>query len=56
MPQLIFGLMLWAISNTYNTDNRTIQFEQNTGAFYVDAPVGVFRFNGQSPTTWTKIK
>jgi len=38
-----------------NKEQRTIQFENGTGAFYVDSPVGVFRFNGPSPNTWTKI-
>jgi hypothetical protein len=38
-----------------NKDQRTIQFEQGTGAFFIDSPVGVFRFNGPSPNTWTKI-
>jgi hypothetical protein len=46
----------WATTDL-NSDNRTIQFEDNsTGAFYIDTPVGVFRFNGPSPNTWTKIK
>ncbi len=44
----------WAVGNI-NNDNRTIQFEDGTGAFYIDTPVGVFRFNGPSPNTWTKI-
>lgn len=39
-----------------NYDNRTIQYENGTGVFYIDAPVGVFRFNGPSPNTFTKIK
>jgi hypothetical protein len=45
----------WAVGNIDN-GQRTIQFEDGTGAFYVDAPVGVFRFSGASSNSWTKIK
>jgi hypothetical protein len=47
----------WATGGL-DTGNRTIQFEEGTGAFYIDAPVGVFRFSGPAPagTTWQRIK
>jgi hypothetical protein len=45
----------WATS-VADTNNRTIQFEDGTGAFYIDSPIGVFRFTGPSTATWTKIK
>jgi hypothetical protein len=47
----------WAISNVDN-GNRTIQYEEGTGAFYIDSPVGVFRFSGPTPSgaTWARIK
>ncbi len=38
-----------------DTGNRTIQFE-DTGAVYIDSPLGVFRFSNASSGTWTKIK
>ncbi len=42
---------------TTNIDagNRTIQFE-DSGAVYIDSPLGVFRFSNTSSGTWTKIK
>jgi hypothetical protein len=43
----------WAIGNI-DTNNRTIQYE-DTGAFYIDSPIGVFRFTGPSTSQWTKI-
>jgi hypothetical protein len=43
----------WATS-AINKDQRTIQFESGTGAFYIDSPVGVFRFEPSSGR-WTKI-
>lgn len=49
------GAIGWATSNI-DSGNRTIQFEESTGAFYIDAPVGVFRFSGGSNPTWTRIK
>ncbi|MCB9455576.1 MAG: hypothetical protein H6671_06285 [Anaerolineaceae bacterium] len=49
------GAIGWATGNI-DSGNRTIQFEENTGAFYIDAPVGVFRFSGGSNPTWTRIK
>jgi hypothetical protein len=49
------GALGWATSGL-NRDQRTIQFEEGTGAFYIDAPVGVFRFSDPQTRTWTKIK
>jgi hypothetical protein len=43
----------WATS-PINKDQRTIQFESGTGVFYIDSPVGVFRFEPSSGK-WTKI-
>ncbi len=42
---------------TTNIDlgNRTIQFE-DSGAVYIDSPLGVFRFSNASSGTWMKIK
>jgi hypothetical protein len=42
---------------TTNIDagNRSLQFE-DTGAVYIDSPIGVFRFSNTSGGTWTKIK
>jgi len=37
-----------------DTGNRTIQFE-DSGAVYIDSPIGVFRFSN-STGTWAKIK
>lgn len=45
----------WATS-AINTDQRTIQFEDGTGAFYIDSPVGVFRFTGPATRTWVRVK
>jgi hypothetical protein len=46
----------WATANI-NNDVRTIQFEQNSLAFYIDAPGNiVFRFSGGDSGTWTRIK
>lgn len=44
----------WGINNTDYT-NRTIQFE-DTGAFYIDSPIGVIRFTGSSGSTWQMVK
>jgi hypothetical protein len=44
----------WGVS-AINKDDRTIQYEEGSGAFYIDSPVGVFRFSGPSPNSWTKI-
>jgi hypothetical protein len=44
----------WATSEI-NTDSRTIQFE-DTGAFYIDSPIGVYRFSGGDTGTWVKVK
>lgn len=50
------GAIGWATSNI-NNDVRTIQFEQNSSAFYIDAPGNiVFRFSGGDSGTWTRIK
>jgi hypothetical protein len=38
-----------------NTNQRTIQFEQDTGGFFVDSPVGVFRLSGPSTSVWVKV-
>ncbi|MEZ4671991.1 MAG: hypothetical protein R3E39_29145 [Anaerolineae bacterium] len=38
-----------------NNENRTYQFE-DTGAIYIDSPVGVYRFSGVSNLTWIKVK
>lgn len=37
-----------------NRDPRTIQYE-DTGAFYIDSPIGVYRFSGGDSGTWVKI-
>jgi hypothetical protein len=44
----------WATADI-NRDSRTIQFE-DTGAFYIDSPIGVYRFSGGDAGTWTKVK
>lgn len=49
------GTIGWATGHI-DTGNRTIQFEDATGAFYVDTPVGVFRFSGGATPTWARIK
>jgi hypothetical protein len=52
----------WNSSIGWGTDDmddgdRTIQFEQGTNAFYIDAPGGiVFRFSGGDSGTWARIK
>jgi hypothetical protein len=46
------GFATTAIDNS----SRTIQFEDGTGAFYIDAPIGVFRFSGPTTANWVKIK
>jgi hypothetical protein len=43
----------WATS-AINKEQRTIQYEAGTGAFYLDSPVGVFRLEPSSGK-WTKI-
>lgn len=43
-------------TSNIDTNNRIIQYEDGTGAFYVDSPVGVFRFTGAASAQWTKIK
>ncbi|MBL8156339.1 MAG: hypothetical protein JNM70_19320 [Anaerolineae bacterium] len=37
-----------------DSGNRIIQFE-DTGAIYIDSPLGVFRFSGDASRTWRKI-
>jgi hypothetical protein len=49
------GAIGWG-TGSIDSGNRTIQFEEGTGVFYVDSPVGVFRFSGGSNPTWTRIK
>ncbi len=44
----------WAINNI-DQSARQIQFEEG-GAFYIETPIGVFRFSGEAAGTWTKIK
>lgn len=44
----------WATTDI-NRDPRTIQYE-DTGAFYIDSPIGVYRFSGGDSGTWVKIK
>jgi hypothetical protein len=44
----------WGTSDI-NKEQRTIQYEQDTGGFFVDSPVGVFRFSGPSTSVWAKI-
>ncbi|MBZ0284414.1 MAG: hypothetical protein K8L97_26985 [Anaerolineae bacterium] len=51
-----WGQAVGLATSTINSDNRTIQYEDGTGAFYIDSPNGsVFRF---VPNTgaFTKIK
>jgi hypothetical protein len=45
----------WGTSDI-NRDLRTIQFEESTGAFYIDSPLGIYRFSGGDNGTWTKVK
>ncbi len=46
----------WATDES-NDDARTVQFEQNSTAFVIDAPGGiVFYFSGGDSGTWTRIK
>jgi hypothetical protein len=46
----------WATA-AVNLDNRTIQFEDGTGAFFIDAPGGlVFRFTGPQTRLWSRVK
>jgi hypothetical protein len=46
----------WATA-AINESQRTIQFEEGTGAFYIDIPGGgVYRFSGGDSGTWSKIK
>lgn len=39
-----------------SSGTRTIQFEQGTGVFYIDSPLGVFRFSGGDEGTWVRIR
>ncbi len=46
----------WAIADI-NTENRTIQFENVTGRFYIDGPGGLlFRFSGGDSGQWTRLR
>lgn len=45
----------WGTSDI-NRDARTWQPEEGTGAFYIDAPIGVYRFSGGDNGTWLKVK
>jgi hypothetical protein len=46
----------WAIADI-NTDNRTIQYENLTGRFYIDGPGGLlFRFSGGDSGQWTRLR
>jgi hypothetical protein len=38
-----------------DTGNRTLQIE-DTGAFYIDSPLGVLRFGGPNNLTWSRVK
>ncbi len=44
----------WGIS-AIDEGQRTIQFEEG-GPFYIDSPIGVFRFSGGDQGTWTRIR
>ncbi len=44
----------WATADI-NRDSRTIQYEE-TGAFYIDTPNGVYRFSGGDSGNWMKIR
>lgn len=44
----------WATAQI-NKDARTIQYE-DSGAFYIDSPIGIYRFSGGDAGTWTKIR
>jgi len=45
----------WGTSDI-NRDARTYQPEESTGAFYIDSPLGVYRFSGGDNGTWLKVK
>ncbi len=49
------GSLGWATANL-DSSSRTIQMEEGTGGFFVDSPIGVYRFLGPSKGTWVKIK
>jgi hypothetical protein len=38
-----------------DTGNRTLQVE-DTGAFYIDSPLGILRFGGPNNLTWSRVK
>jgi hypothetical protein len=50
-----WGMVIGLATANIDTGSRTIQYEEGTGAFYVDAPIGVFRFV-PSTGVWSKIK
>jgi hypothetical protein len=46
----------WATGNI-DQNTRTIQFEANSGRFYIDVPGGgVYRFSGGDAGTWERIR
>jgi hypothetical protein len=45
----------WGTSGI-NRDPRTYQPEEGTGAFYIDSPLGVYRFSGGDSGSWLKVK
>ncbi len=45
----------WGTSDI-NRDARTYQLEEGTGAFYIDSPIGVYRFSGGDNGSWLKVK
>jgi hypothetical protein len=45
----------WGTSDI-NRDARTYQPEEGTGAFYIDSPIGVYRFSGGDNGSWLKVK
>lgn len=50
-----WGAAVGLATANIDTGSRTIQYEDGTGSFYIDAPIGVFRL---TPSTgiWSKIK
>lgn len=44
----------WATA-AIDQSQRTIQFEEG-GPFYIDTPIGVYRFSGGDQGTWTRIR
>lgn len=48
------GQIGWGTANI-DESQRTIQFEEG-GPFYIDTPIGVYRFSGGDLGTWSKIR